>query len=379
MLSFVANTLVIYTQGIDGSDSFLLVDGNYTNWSQFSSCTVSCGLGIKTRNRTCTNPRPQHGGNDCPGPYTQTEPCFLRHCPINGNYSEWTEFSSCTLSCGGGKKNRRRTCTSPRPQYGGRNCSGLGPYQEVADCNTHPCPINGGYSEWSEFSACSVTCNSGMKARTRLCNNPKPQHGGKDCTIFGPPQETLSCFIKVCPIDGNYSNWSPFGICSKTCGGGEKIRTRKCDNPAPVGEGRNCSRLGSPNDIQPCNMHPCPVSGGYTPWSEFSPCTKSCGGGTHFRTRNCTNPAPEAGGQDCTPLGPPQETGLCNTKFCPVDGGYGEWSAFTPCSKTCGEGVKARSRKCDKPQPEYEGRDCLRLGPARESEHCNTKKCPGKV
>lgn len=223
-----------------------------------------------------------------------------------------------------------------------------------------------------------MTCNSGTTTRTRLCDNPPPQHGGKDCAMFGPSQETLSCFIKVCPIDGNYTNWSPFGSCSKSCGGGEKIRTRKCDNPVPVGEGRNCSRLGLPIDIQPCNTNPCPVSGGYTPWSDFSPCTKSCAGGTHFRRRNCTNPPPEAGGQNCTRLGPPEETAACNTNPCPVDGGYGEWSPFTRCSRTCGGGESVRSRICDSPVRQYGGRDCSRLGPGREVRPCNTKACPGE-
>lgn len=356
----------------------LLVDGAYTRWSNYSSCTVSCGTGTKTRNRSCTNPRPQHGGNDCRGSSTQTERCFLRNCPINGNYSEWTQFSSCSLTCGGGERFRTRTCTNPRAQYGGLNCSGLGPNREVQDCNTQPCPINGGYSEWSNFSACSVSCNSGIKTRYRLCNNPQPQHGGRNCSNLGPAQENRSCFLKVCPVDGNYGNWSSFGICSKTCGRGEKIRTRKCDSPAPVGEGRNCSRLGSSIDIQPCNTHPCPVSGGYTLWSNYSTCTKSCGDGMQYRARNCTNPPPEAGGEDCTRLGPPKETKLCNTKACPVDGGYGDWSSFTQCSKTCGHARKERTRKCNSPPPQNGGLNCSRLGPALEIRTCDNAKCPSK-
>lgn len=355
------------------------MDGKYTNWSDFTPCTVSCGLGSKTRNRSCTNPQPQHGGDYCQGSPTNTELCFLRHCPIHGNYSEWSDFSSCTLTCGGGKQYRTRTCNNPSPQYGGINCSGLGPKREEVDCNTNPCPIHGGYSKWSDFSACSVSCNSGSETRTRMCTRPLPQHGGRDCAIFGPAIETRSCFIKVCPIDGNYSNWSVFSVCTKSCGMGQKTRTRKCDNPVPLGEGRKCSRLGPSIHTQPCNTQPCPVSGGYTPWSDFSPCTKSCAGGTQLRTRNCTNPTPEAGGQDCSRLGPSRETALCNTKLCPVDGGYGEWTDFTPCSVSCGGGESVRYRNCDNPFPEHGGEECLRLGPARESLACNTKQCPGEL
>ena len=358
---------------------FSLVDGGYTNWSEFSSCTVSCGQGTKTRTRNCTNPLPQHGGNYCQGRSTQSVPCLVRHCPINGNYTEWTEFTSCSITCGGGKRTRSRTCLNPRPQYGGLNCSSLGPAQEGEDCNTHACPIDGGYSEWSTFGACSATCGNGLKRRTRLCNSPLPQYGGMDCSIIGPAQETRVCFIKLCPVDGNYSNWSSFGSCSKSCGVGEKSRTRKCDNPVPVGEGRNCSHIGPPIDIQPCNTQPCPRSGGYTPWSDFSPCTASCGGGTHFRRRNCTNPPPAVGGRDCVRLGPSEETNLCNTHSCPVDGGYGEWSQFSQCSRTCGGGDKKRSRSCNNPAPEHGGRNCSGLGPAQETQSCSSNKCPGEL
>ena len=334
---------------------------------------------MKARNRSCTNPPPKHGGSLCQGSTINYEDCFLRDCPIHGNYSAWSEFSSCTFTCGGGKQYRTRTCTHPSPRYGGLNCSALGPELEEVDCNENPCPIHGRYSGWSDYSECSTSCGTGTKTRTRTCTQPAPQYGGKDCTMFGPTNEQLSCFVKVCPVDGNYSNWSAFSLCTKSCGVGKKTRTRKCDNPFPVGEGRNCSHLGPAIESQLCNIEVCPVSGGYTQWSVFSPCTKSCAGGTHFRTRNCTNPRPEAGGLDCTRIGPPKEVVPCNTKPCPVDGGYGEWSDFSSCSRSCGGGESVRARQCNNPAPEYEGKDCSLLGPARESRDCNTKRCPGKI
>ena len=50
-----------------------------------------------------------------------------------------------------------------------------------------------------------------------------------------------------------------------------------------------------------------PVDGGF---SAFSPCSKTCGGGTRIRT--CTNPEPRNGGKGC--VGKSQET--CNTQAC---------------------------------------------------------------
>lgn len=59
--------------------------------------------------------------------------------------------------------------------------------------------VDGNYSEWSEFMQCSVTCGKGVQTRSRSCINPPPQHGGKNCSAFGPPVETKECNLKECP------------------------------------------------------------------------------------------------------------------------------------------------------------------------------------
>lgn len=58
---------------------------------------------------------------------------------IDGNYTEWTEWSDCTATCGGGSKTRIRTCTNPPPQHGGNNCVELGPDAETVKCSRDPC------------------------------------------------------------------------------------------------------------------------------------------------------------------------------------------------------------------------------------------------
>ena len=42
----------------------------------------------------------------------------------------------------------------------------------------------------------------------------------------------------------------------------------------------------------------------------------TCGGGSQTRTRTCTYPSPEHGGKDCRELGPASETQECNTDSC---------------------------------------------------------------
>ena len=61
------------------------------------------------------------------------------------------------------------------------------------------------------------------------------------------------------------------------------------------------------------------IDGGFTEWSEWSECSATCGGGTHHRSRTCTNPPPKNDGKPCSEqvnLGPPKETENCNTQDC---------------------------------------------------------------
>lgn len=59
--------------------------------------------------------------------------------------------------------------------------------------------VNGGYTEWSPWTACSVTCGGGTIKRTRNCTNPLPQYGGKDCSLDGPEIITQACNPQSCP------------------------------------------------------------------------------------------------------------------------------------------------------------------------------------
>uniref|UniRef100_A0A8D2J2A7 ADAM metallopeptidase with thrombospondin type 1 motif 2 n=1 Tax=Varanus komodoensis TaxID=61221 RepID=A0A8D2J2A7_VARKO len=56
------------------------------------------------------------------------------------------------------------------------------------------------------------------------------------------------------------------------------------------------------------------------------------------------------------------------------DGNWGAWSKFGSCSRTCGTGVKYRTRQCDNPHPANGGRTCF--GPSYEFQLCSTQDCP---
>ncbi|GFO24022.1 A disintegrin and metalloproteinase with thrombospondin motifs 9-like isoform x4 [Plakobranchus ocellatus] len=58
----------------------------------------------------------------------------------------------------------------------------------------------------------------------------------------------------------------------------------------------------------------CAVDGQWSKWGFYSPCSKTCGGGTQFRERTCTDPAPANGGQAC--VGRARQTRDCNQDPC---------------------------------------------------------------
>lgn len=65
----------------------------------------------------------------------------LNTCAINGGWSDWGGWSACSVSCGGGTQTRYRTCTNPAPAYGGAGCSGSD--SETVSCNTQACAVYG--------------------------------------------------------------------------------------------------------------------------------------------------------------------------------------------------------------------------------------------
>ncbi|XP_019954888.2 A disintegrin and metalloproteinase with thrombospondin motifs 12 [Paralichthys olivaceus] len=56
-----------------------------------------------------------------------------------------------------------------------------------------------------------------------------------------------------------------------------------------------------------------------------------------------------------------------------VNGGWGQWSTWSHCSRTCGTGVQSAERECNSPKPEFGGKYCT--GERKRYRTCNTKPC----
>ncbi|XP_071100621.1 SCO-spondin-like, partial [Haliotis cracherodii] len=384
------------------------IDGGFSEWGEWSNpdCPVTCGREaekIVSRNRNCTEPPPQFGGTNCTGPFEESanRSCNHTECPIDGGFSEWGEWSNpdCPVTCGREAEkivSRNRNCTEPPPQFGGANCTG--PFEESANrsCNHTECPIDGGFSEWGEWSNpdCPVTCGREAEkivSRNRNCTEPPPQFGGANCT--GPFEESAnrSCNHTECPIDGGFSEWGEWSNpdCPVTCGReAEKIvsRNRNCTEPPPQFGGANCTGPFEESANRSCNHTECPIDGGFSEWGEWSnpDCPVTCGREAEkivSRNRNCTEPTPQFGGANCA--GPFEESAnrSCNHTECPIDGGFSEWGEWSnpDCPVTCGreaEKIVSRNRNCTEPPPQFGGANCA--GPSEESANrsCNHTECP---
>ncbi|MED6248128.1 thrombospondin-1-like [Girardinichthys multiradiatus] len=183
-----------------GTPSDYAEDG-WSAWSDWTHCSVTCGRGIQQRGRSC-----DRINSKCEGTSVQTRDCYPQECDKrfkqDGGWSHWSPWSSCSVTCGEGVMTQIRLCNSPTPQMGGRDCQGEGRHTKV--CQLSPCPINGGWGPWSPWDTCSATCGGGIQTRKHLCNDPVPKYGGKDCV--GDSTMVQVCNKEDCPIDGCLSN-----------------------------------------------------------------------------------------------------------------------------------------------------------------------------
>uniref|UniRef100_A0AAY4ACJ2 Adhesion G protein-coupled receptor B1a n=1 Tax=Denticeps clupeoides TaxID=299321 RepID=A0AAY4ACJ2_9TELE len=234
-------------------------------------------------------------------PSEKDEPHKLYKNVDSSSGEEWSPWSVCSATCGEGWQSRTRFCVSSSYST---QCSG--PLREQRPCNNSAvCPVHGVWEEWSPWSLCSSTCGRGERERTRTCK--PPQFGGEPCT--GPEKQRKFCNIAVCPVDGVWNEWSSWSSCSASCSNGTMQRIRECNGPSYGGS--ECR--GEWLETRECNLGECPVDGRWQLWSSWSSCTKTCGGGSQQRQRVCYGPF--FGGKQCP--GDREEVRKCNEKRCP--------------------------------------------------------------
>ncbi|CAJ0574931.1 unnamed protein product, partial [Mesorhabditis spiculigera] len=99
------------------------------------------------------------------------------------------------------------------------------------------------------------------------------------------------------------------------------------------------------------------LQGQWHDWSEWSECSCTCGDGVKQRRRECN-------GNNCQ--GPDTEQAPCNMGPCQT---WSEWCEWSDCKGSCGRGERTRTRFCFLGTKRCEGSDF-------EIEVCNAGPCP---
>ncbi|XP_073728457.1 adhesion G protein-coupled receptor B1 isoform X11 [Misgurnus anguillicaudatus] len=272
---YVENCSPVVKEGTTDIDR----SGGWSGWGNWAACSSECGGGVQTRTRTCQSPPEE--AYLCEGVLEEGRPCNAEPCigkgrlgtrsqslrsvdsrkredsdktrggqqssqAVHGTWDDWSPWSLCSSTCGRGYRERTRSCKPP--QFGGNPCDG--PEKQTKFCSIAVCPVDGEWNEWSSWSSCSSSCSNGTIQRTRECNGPS--YGGMECQ--GEWKQQRDCFLKECPVDGQWQLWSTWAGCTKTCGGGSQQRQRVCLGPFFGGE--QCP--GDRDEVRRCNEKRCP-------------------------------------------------------------------------------------------------------------------------
>ncbi|KAJ8318031.1 hypothetical protein KUTeg_003122 [Tegillarca granosa] len=439
--------------------------GRYvSDWSPYGPCSEICDkYGEQIRRRICLQQGKCSAEFEDKNEITMSKPCYNGPCPVDGGWSKWSEFTMCSADCGAGRMTRVRLCNEPEP-VGSASCLGysISTKNCMGKCNVDTCithilaldkakSADGGnwddirkgytdlaklqdavpsgdpyvysfnpkleenYTPWSKWTKCSKTCDVGYRKRQRTCKD-------KSRVCLGEVRQLQYCNTISCPVKGEWSDWMSWSPCTTTCGEGKHFRYRRCDNPLPR-QGGTCIGVGE--ESKDCNLRTCSVrfikilvfygykgiNVGFGEWGTWELCSKSCGLGERLRTRSCNVQTmdPEVkkmfqgmGTRDICTEKRTTETSACNPKPCPVwkllvivkiasidcktllqvlllysysvNGQWSTWNSWSECSENCGTGFHYRDRTCTQPAPANGGKLCQ--GPGSETIACFNGPCP---
>ncbi|XP_065653695.1 A disintegrin and metalloproteinase with thrombospondin motifs adt-1-like isoform X2 [Hydra vulgaris] len=209
----------------------------WTQWSAWSECIPSCGTGMINRMRVCNS---SNSLLNCSGNSTEVITCISNKTCLE----EWSPWSECSATCGEGKKSSYT----------------FGAVKDIAkkveSCNVVNCPVDGMWGNWIG-TECSKNCDGGVITFNRSCDNPAPKHYGQDC--MGISSYVEECPNNgICSVNGGWSNWSEWSLCNYPCEGGVKVRFRNCSNPTPKNNGLFC--YGANTEAADCPWKKCSVA-----------------------------------------------------------------------------------------------------------------------
>ncbi|XP_033619477.1 A disintegrin and metalloproteinase with thrombospondin motifs 20 isoform X5 [Fukomys damarensis] len=251
-------------------------------------------------------------------------------------YGPWQD---CTRMCQGLHR-RKITCIrkSDRMIVSDQSCDHLPlPPFVTEKCNTD-CELR-----WHIIgkSDCSSHCGQGYRSLDVRCMKYSVHKGqtvpvdDHYCSDQLKPPTREPCHGDCVLIRWHYSEWSQ---CSRSCGGGEKSRESYCvNNFGHRLADRECQELPRVM-LENCNEFSCPI------WvtSEWSECLVTCGRGTKQRQVWCQLKDDRLSDGFCNLSTKPESLRPCELHRC-ASWQVGPWGS---CTATCGQGYQRRAVQC---------------------------------
>ena len=341
-------------------------DCKVTSWSPWSTCDKVCGGGSMWRTRAHIND-PAFGGKKCPE-LRQERKCNAQVCPTDCQLSPFSPWSVCNRKCGGGKQSRSAAVLTAAANGG--KCQAN---KQTRACNSEACPLDCIVTSWGKPSACSHSCvgvngDEGQVFHRREVSRA-PLNGGKACPVLVEAR-TCEAGRPACPVDCVLSEWSKFSKCTNDCGGGIRTGTRKVLTAA-ANKGKKCQAV---KRTRPCNSRPCPIKCIVTDFAAWSSCSRTCGKGISTRKRDIVVRAGARGAYTNT-CPDTVQVRECEVRKCPVDCELDLWGDWSPCSKSCGTGFHFRERDITT-MPKLGGKGCASV---KDVRFCNETPCANYV
>jgi len=336
-----------YRDADDGDTSLCRKCTITRDWYDTTRCSGTngnCG-GTKHQKRDVSDPDKVGG---CPSTDQDVS------CPSDGNnnWSSWTNQSSSITGC------KERTYVQIRTNQCGQSQT---QNVKATDTDTSKCGACT-YGTWTNSGTPTITgCKTATQAQTRTVVD----NGLGNC---GPTTQTVpvaSADTSKCP-PCTYSEWTPSSDPPTItgCKTASQVQTRTA---ADNGLG-DCGPTTQAVPIASTDISQCPPCQ-YSEWTDSTPCTAPCNGGTKTQARTILN---TYGRGDCN-VGLIQ-TVPCNAQSCaPCTYGAIDTSSLTPCSAPCGGGTQSGNLLVT------DSNGNSSCSPMSSTQSCNTKPCAPPV